>query len=146
MKISWGWKITLSYILFFIIIMSFVFFSFTQDVNLVTENYYEKELEYQNHIDKVNRTNSLPEKLEISYNKDLIKAEFPNMFIDEEIKGNFVLYRPSNGKEDITIPIELTENKQFIGTEKLSTGLWRLKVDWNAKGISYFNEKLIMIN
>ena len=47
MKLNWGKGIFITYALFFVMIMSVVVYMSSLDVNLVTEDYYEKELKHQ---------------------------------------------------------------------------------------------------
>lgn len=147
MKISWGTKIAAVYILFVIGVLIMVFVFMNQEVHLVTDNYYAKELEYQNHIDKVNRTNQLEEQLDIRNQQTFIKFIFPKQFDYKTIKGTINFYRPSDPAKDISFEITPDSfNTQIVSTEKLTKGIWKVKVDWLANNISYYNEKIIMVN
>ena len=59
MKISWGYKIAGAYLLFVAGIMFLVYKANNETYDLVTENYYEEELKFQNVIDKKQRASSL---------------------------------------------------------------------------------------
>ena len=50
----------------------------TQDVSLVSDNYYEKSLAYQDEIDKQSRTKSLDEQVKINFTGEVINILFPN--------------------------------------------------------------------
>jgi hypothetical protein len=147
MKFSWGKGIFATYALFLVIILSVVIYLSGMDVNLVTEDYYKKELEHQSQIDRETRTNQLPEKLMIKVIQNTINLKFPSMFKPYEISGSVRFYRPSDSQQDFSVNIELNESsQQIIYTESIQKGYWRIKVDWSAKNIEYFNEKLVMIN
>ncbi|MDP2038234.1 MAG: FixH family protein, partial [Ignavibacteria bacterium] len=62
LKLNWGFGIAVTYILFVVVTLVMVFIFMNQDVSLETENYYSKGIEYQGQIDKINRTQSLPEQ------------------------------------------------------------------------------------
>ena len=49
---NWGWRITIVYSLFALTMIGAVIYSTTLDVNLVEEDYYEKEVNYQQVINK----------------------------------------------------------------------------------------------
>lgn len=66
MKISWGIKIFSLYGIFVLFVLAMVLFTMTKDVGLVTDNYYEKELTHQEHIDKLKRTEALEKGLKIT--------------------------------------------------------------------------------
>lgn len=147
MKISWGTKIAATYIIFVVGVLIMVFIFMNQDVHLVTENYYSKELEFQNHIDKINRTNQLEEQLQIINQTSAIKFIFPKQFDYKTIKGSINFYRPSDPSKDLTIKIAPDSfNTQLVITEKLNKGIWKVKVDWLANNNNYYNEKIIMVN
>lgn len=147
MKLNWGYKIAIFYIAFMVFVALIVAFSFTQDVNLVTENYYEEEVKYQEHIDKVKRTEALPQQLLIQVENEFIALTFPELFKETKIDGKIQLYRPSDNKFDQTISIDVnSSNQQLIAKSDLQSGLWKIKIFWNVNTTEYYNEKLLMIN
>lgn len=147
MKISWGIKIAATYIIFVtgVIIMVLIFMN--QDVHLVTDNYYAKDLEYQEQIDKIDRTGLLKEQLEIVNLQSVIKFVFPSEFSSAIISGRIDFYRPSDQSQDFSV--EITTDSlltQMISTGKMMKGVWKVKVDWSANGNKYYNEKILMVN
>ncbi len=147
MKFDWGKGIFAAYAVFFVMIISVVVYMSSLDVNLVTEDYYEKELKHQEQIDKETRTSQLPEKLMIKVGQNLINLKFPSIFKPYDIAGLVQFYRPSDSRKDFSVNIRLDESsEQIISTENIPKGYWRIKVDWSANNIDYFNEKLVMIN
>ncbi len=146
MKFNWGKKITLVYVLFVVMLLIVVLFSFKQDPNMVTDNYYEKELTYQNQIEKEKRGNELPVKPIMFFNNNILTFTFPKDFNFKDIGGKIHLYRPSDYKKDIILPIGLDSlNRQEIGLQSVEKGLWKVKLDWFYKDITYFNEFNIMV-
>ena len=147
MKINWGFGITLSIIVFTLISIGLIYFAFNQKINLVRDDYYEAELEFDEKIEIVNRTSNLQEQLDINLVLNKVKLNFPPLSEYSGIKGNIILYRPSDRNLDIIIPIELDSNyTQTLYTGKLVKGMWKIQVDWIADSLTYFNEKIVMIN
>lgn len=145
MKFNWGFKIAATYILFMIGVIVMVVIFMNQDVELVTENYYAKELTYQNEIDKINRTNALANQLEIKKGENGINFIFPNQFNASDISGLIYFYRPSDESKDFIESIKAdTTNLQSIPSNKLIRGLWKIKVEWNVGANAYLNEKILM--
>ena len=56
---NWGYKILLVYVVFVAGIMFLVFKSSSQKMDLVTTDYYAKELKYQQKIDAMNKVQKL---------------------------------------------------------------------------------------
>lgn len=145
-KISWGTGILIGIIVFVIISVTMTIIFMTQDVNLVSDNYYEKSLIYQDEIDKQSRTKSLDEQVKINFNGKVITISVPSDYSRKDISGEIFFYRPSNPKLDFTLPLQLVEGNQIIPVERLEKGFWRLKLNWTMDGNGYYNERAITIN
>ncbi|MCI0448887.1 MAG: FixH family protein [Chlorobi bacterium] len=145
MKFSWGKGIILAYLLFMSGVFIMVSISMTKDIELVTQNYYDKEIKYQKQIDKINNTNRLKEQVKIDAGEAGILISFPK--VKGQIKGEISFYRPSDSKKDFSVPVELTSNlTQSLTTESMQKGLWKIQISWNANGIDYYNEERIIVN
>lgn len=147
MKLNWGTGILIIYIIFVGLSFWFISFAMSKDVNLVTDDYYKKEIKYQEQIDKIKRTNNLSEKLKVKVQSESIIFQFPSIFPSDKIEGNILLYRPSNSYSDHSLSINLDKNnEQSFSSEHLLKGLWKIKVDWKVDSLTYFNEENIMVN
>ena len=148
MKIKWNWgtKLLIGMLLFMALMIGFMVSTFMQDINLVEKDYYNKELKYQEQINKESNTRQLEEKISIENINDHLIIAFPDEFITDSIKGEILLYRPSNSKLDIKIPIELNnENTISIPTQNLIKGKYEVKIDYEYLGKPYFQKKTVFI-
>ena len=146
MKWSWGVGITLTIIVFTIISLLFIYFAFNQDINLVRDDYYEAEVQFNEKLETIKRTKKLTEELKIKLIPNFISVQFPAEIGDQEISGTIFLYRPSDEKLDFELPIEIDSSKnQLIPTDKMITGQWKIQVDWTADTNRYFNNKILMV-
>jgi hypothetical protein len=143
---NWGYKIVFAYIGFVAIIVAMVVVSMRQKVDLVSKDYYAKELAYQGDINKMNNTAQLQTALSCILVEDAIKINFPQEQADKSIKGEVYLYKPSDASSDVHIPIESLDGVQLISTQSLGKGLWKVKIDWEVEGIGFQEEKVIVIN
>ncbi|MEM6804811.1 MAG: FixH family protein [Bacteroidota bacterium] len=136
---SWGNKIAVFYTIFAISMLSAVIFASMQTFHLVSEDYYQEEIAYQNRIQQIKNTEALEEELSWDYRegKELI-IHFPKSF--SSIEGSIHFYRPSDASMDQYIPIQLKENRQLIPTSKLSSGNWKVQVQWAQNGKSFYKE------
>ncbi len=146
-KFSWGTGITIVIVVFLIVtILQVVVIHYWVDYDLVEEDYYAAEIAYQSQIDKVKRTNNLPEQLSIKLNSTNIEFNFPTIFESNKISGFITYYKPSDDLLDKKQTILLNEqNKMSFNTSELSTGLWKVKVNWAVEGVEYFTEQLLMV-
>jgi hypothetical protein len=148
MKVTrWGFLTAAFYIVFVIVMVSVVVWSTGHRVDLVDEDYYDKELAYQDHIDKLDRTNRLKKQPEITYNEDLIVVKFPDEFEYYEINGKINYFRPSDKDLDFTEHFEPDSSNIYArDSYGMAKGWWRIKLDWEAGDSTYYNEQEIFIN
>ena len=147
MKLNWGTGIVLAFIGFISFIMYFVINMNTvkkYDTDLVTEDYYKAELEYQNDIDKESNANHLASNISWKKTDKGLVITFPETMNIEEITGKVFLYRPSNKQVDFETAISLSNHNLLIPDKRLLDGRWNIKVDWQYKGKSYLYKKEII--
>ena len=146
-KLNWGTGITIVIISFLVItIGQVVFIHKTIDYDLVEEEYYEAEIQFQTQIEKVKRTNALPEKLNVKLIDDFVEFNFPTMFESNSVGGIINFYKPSDDLLDKAEDIKLdSDNKMFFGYDQLSPGLWKIKINWSVNDLQYYNEKIVML-
>ncbi|MEM9679626.1 MAG: FixH family protein [Bacteroidota bacterium] len=133
MKINWGTAIVLAFIGFIAFIMYFVINMSTDkkyNHDLVTEDYYQQELTYQNDIDKAENAKSLSTNISLQKTDKGILVQFPQDLNIKDIKGKVFLYRPSNKQLDFEIPISLSDYNLLIPDNRLLDGRWNISVDW----------------
>lgn len=149
MNTSWQWPagivITLALFLGF---MSWTWFYYhSQHIDLVSENYYEKQITYQEQIERIQRARALPQPLRLAYapERRQLEIRFPAFFLPENVRGYVALYRPSDAGMDISMPLGLDrEGKQIIPTARFTAGLWRVKISWEADGLGYYHEEAVL--
>lgn len=149
LKITWPVAIGLIYGVFVLILIGFVIFSSFNSVDLVSPDYYAQELKYQQHINRVERTQQQNKNIRISYDQAsrLIELEFPAGFEPEDIQGKILFFRPSNANLDQTYEVHPDhERKQYLKTDHLASGLWRVKIFWKIKNLEYYNDSTIYID
>lgn len=144
---NWGKKIALVY-LSFVAFMGFMVWKCLQqkDINLVSEDYYQKEIAYQNNIDQMNNTNQLSKELTFNYKPDSqqIMLNFPKESIGSTGEINF--YRPSDAKKDFAVKLDIANaESQTIPVSTLDKGLWVVKVSWNKDGKGYYKEEKMVL-
>lgn len=144
MKFNWGTGILLTIILFILAVVGFYIYSSNLDINLVEENYYEKELAYQQKIDRIKNTGQLPEPVIVKLEKKQLILDFPQIFNGKEIDGNILFYRPSDPNKDFTVALQLNDSvSQAIDASRLDPGRYVIKIDWIVDGKAYYYEEEI---
>ncbi|MGV6844803.1 MAG: FixH family protein [Lutibacter sp.] len=145
-KFTWPMGIVLSLALFIIFILSFVYkvvFIPKYDHQLVSEQYYKDELNYQSEIDRLNNAKLLDENISLEKSNKGLVINFPKNMNFSEIEGKISFQRPSNIKLDFNLPIALTSNQLFIDKSHMVPGIYELKIDWSYKTKNYLLKQRI---
>jgi len=148
MKINWGTAIVICFVLFMGFILQYVLrvqFNTDYDNQLVTEDYYQQEIEVDGEFQRETNGNSLGKQFEIVSNDEGVVISFPEDFDFDKIKGTISLYRPSNQKLDQTLPVKLTSAHLLIPKHLLVDGRWDITVDWEYEGKGYLKKQEIKL-
>ena len=146
--IGWPLGIAIIYGLFVIVLLIYVVFTTYNTVDLVTEDYYAKELKYQEHIDRKSRTGTLKEGVVWNYSEEsqTIHLRFPATIDPVQISGKIVFFRPSDAQLDNTISINPDINGlQTLDVSNLKQGMWRIKIFWKINVTEYYNDGTVYI-
>ncbi len=135
-----------AFVLFMMFIGQFIYRSINLPVNLVSDDYYEKELKYQDHIDMVKRSTELNKKIKISYLQQqvIVQIKFPENIKIE--KGIVHFYRADDSRLDQKIALKNDKkNTTSISSENLKKGPWIVKLFYQIQSVNYFLEQKIWI-
>ncbi len=144
MKINWGTGIVLAFIGFISFILYFVFRMSIDDRanhDLVTEEYYKKELTYQQELDASNSATEMNANLIVEKTDEGLVIYFPERFDPSKISGTVSLYRPSNKHLDTNFPISLSKTHLLIPDNRLVDGRWDITVKWEYEGKSFMHKE-----
>lgn len=145
MKFHWGYKAALFYLSFVVFILFMVGKAMNQKFDLVTKDYYGKDLAYEDHIASARNSKALEDPLQINYvgDQQLIRFDFPSEF--EAISGQIHFYKPDQASIDLKVPVAVdSDSRQQIDFSEQRNGLWRVKVEWQAEDQSFFDEKVFV--
>lgn len=146
MKWNWGTGIFIVIVLFIGACVAFIIYTQSNKWSLVEEDYYPKELRHEEKLVKIRNTQGLSEPLQINLDKTYLILHFPGDFRGKAIKGTITIYRPSDEKLDVILPVGIdTSLTQLIPRHTLTQGRYVVKVDWTSAGKDYFKEQDIFI-
>ncbi len=146
MKLNWGFGILITIIVFVSGILTMVYLSFQEKINLVTKDYYPKEIAYEDHIQRIKNTNKLTEKPAIVLNTNNLEIKFPSNLQKENIQGTILIYRPSDYELDKNFVLKLDDSlTQKLPLKDLQRGKYFVQIEWEISEKKYFSEKEIFI-
>ncbi len=140
----WAIGITVVIVVFLIVTITGAILVSQQEYSLVTENYYEKDLAYQQEIDTRMRTRDLAEKPVIALDRAAKSCSitFPAREHYDSVQGTVTFFRISSARGDHVVPLELAGNgTQHISVSGLAPGQWILKLRWKENDREYFMEE-----
>ena len=143
MKISWGYKIMFVYIAFVAGIGFLIFKASNQEFDLVTKDYYEQELKYQQVIDQSANASRLSMPLYIEKKEAELKISFPDEMKNKKKLVDFYLYYAADAKRDFRRSFELNENELAQALPVGMKGMYELKLTWETEGVKYYHEQKI---
>jgi nitrogen fixation protein FixH len=120
----------------------------SQRVELVSPDYYERELKFQSQIDEVERTHRAATQASVAYDAagKCITVSLPADQARREVTGSIKLYRPSAIGMDQLVKLEPDANgTQRLDASGLAPGLWRVRVSWTAEKQNYYLEQKVVV-
>jgi hypothetical protein len=143
-KMNWGKWIIVSFVLFAMFIATLVTVCVRQDVLLVSKDYYQDELVYQEQIERIQNTNALQDKPEIVVVNNQLQVSYIRFAnVDRAL---LKLFRPSDASLDLQFELKpVLEGKQEFSLSSLPRGFYRARMTWEEAGKEYYLEKAIVI-
>ncbi len=138
---NWGNRIVLAFILFAAFIGYMVVKAFQEDFDLVAEDYYAQEINYQQKLNKLSNTANDGKAVLVKQRGGEIQLTFP----DEEATGSIHFYHPSRKIFDRTFEISLTDQMQKIDRSELIAGSYRVNISWKTGEEDYYQQSSIYI-
>ena len=145
MKFDWGTGILIFLILFLLAAAAFMVFAFKQDVNLVYKDYYNKGVDYTEQMDVIARSENYYSALETRLENEFLVLDFEESLALKIDSGSVLMYRPSDSKQDLILPLDLWENRVIIPKDQLISGRYILKLFWYSEGLKYEVDKQVNI-
>jgi nitrogen fixation protein FixH len=140
--------IPIGLIAFFAVFISFIIgfsvFATRQRMDLVANDYYDQEIKFQQHVDRLNHTLPIKSEVTIDYDSTNHMVTIAPPTEQKAVSGSVQFYRPSDAGQDRHYPLG-ADGGQRIDTSELTKGLWKVRVQWTNETREYFFEKPIVI-
>lgn len=144
----WPIGVVLAVVLFVTGTAGLVVLSTRNSVDLVSPDYYEQELHFQDQINKRAHTTALHGQVSVTYDagQRVITLMLPASHAAAHATGEIQLYRPSAAGKDRRLALRLdAQGHQTLDARPLIDGLWRVRVSWHVGDQDFtFEEKIIL--
>lgn len=130
-----------AFVVFAALIGTLVYKCSQQNFELVSKDYYNDELRYQDKIDGANNANKLS-AVAITQTPDVIQIKLPKELQGLAITGEAWFYCPVNSKNDRRLELKVNdEGVMSIPGAKILAANYQVKVNWQIGKEKFFNEQ-----
>ncbi len=143
----WPIAITGFFVVAILFIVTFIAFAMRQREDLVSADYYEREIRYQRQLDAMNHSQTLATQAVVTFEpaQQSIVITLPSAQT-QGATGNIHLYRPSDARLDRNVPLALdAAGIQRLDAKDLRDGLWKVRLKWNVGGKEYFVDQPVIV-
>lgn len=144
----WPVAIVVFFACFILASVGFVVYSTFHGVDLVSADYYEQEIRYQEQMERVARTQAIRAEVRVSYDptQQRITLTLPSDHAGRQPTGQIHLYRPSSAQLDRHVDLDVNAlGHQALDARALATGLWRVRVSWTVGQTQYYCDQSVVI-
>lgn len=134
---NWGQGLTIFIISFVLIILTLAVVSMRQTNEMIDDNYYQKELEYQKLIDGQQRlAQALHGRVFLIDSAGALYFRYPDC--KESADGSIEFIKPDNKKLDTIVPVQYKPEGQAVSKAILKKGNYRIRVSWRCGQDFYY--------
>ncbi len=143
----WPIGVTLFFVLFFCAMAFVVVIAATHRDSLVSSNYYEQEMKFQEQIDSAARATAAGAGLHYDARAGQVVLTVPVAQLAQQLAGSVTLYRAAEPRLDRVFPLApQPDGTQAFPVSQLAAGPWRMRAAWTAGGLAYFLEgKFVLV-
>lgn len=143
---NWGNKLMFVFIAFAGLMFVMVYKAMNTRFELVSKEYYQDELRYQDKIDGRANAAEISSVTIVSENENLV-LQLPKELAGQTIKGEAWFYCKTDAIKDLKLPLSIDlEGRQFVEKKKLPAEKYLLKLTWETTEKKYYLEKDIEMN
>lgn len=147
MKMDWGKGIALSFVIFAMLLAYLVYKTGEVTSEMVTDNYYEKELEYNAQYDARKNVLDLTQKPTIELTGTELVITYPAEAVSADTRGEVYFYSINNVAKDRLFTFKTDSvNRQVFSKEMLVSGNYNIQLKWTTDSVEYLFDKNIYIS
>jgi nitrogen fixation protein FixH len=147
MTFNFGHKLLLAFILFGILMFYMVYQSLHTNFELVSKDYYQDELAYQQVIDATKNANDLGSKTVVYQKGPVVYLQLPAEMANQSVSGNAYFYCPADAKKDRTIALALNPDglQEILIGKEITNGNYQVRVTWTANEKKYYQDNYLQV-
>ncbi len=113
---------------------------------MIDDNYYQKELHYQELIDAQQNLLNLTSNNLVSQNEYDVIITLPYGAFEKLEQGNIELLKSDDKEKDVQLPLTPNGyNHRTINKTELVKGMYKARIRWTNAGIEYYKEESVFV-
>ncbi len=143
---SWGYRVIVILSVFVIGIITMVVIAVRQNIEMMDDHYYEKELQYQGIIDARKNLEKYNDSILVKTDGELVKITIPAAASQNITEGYLEFLRQSDKTKDKKVALVVSpEGEQLLPRSDFVKGMYRLRARWKSNGTEYYDERTIIV-
>lgn len=146
MKWNWGYTLTVVFIAFAAHISYMVYKCTQEKFDLVSADYYNQELRYQDKIDGAKNAQKL-NAVTLTQTSGSVCLQLPQQLDSKTVTGEVWLYCPANAALDFKHTLQVNKDGcMLIDKKNLAPVTYTAKISWQSGDTKYYNEQKLAVN
>jgi len=146
MKINWGRALIIFFIIFFVWVFSFVFFAMRQNIDLVSDDYYQKGAKYTDQININQRSLPYQDSIQISSTSNQVQIALSQGLVKSADSVQVYFFRSSDKTKDLWLTFKTAESPFLIDSKRLIHGRYQVYLSWSLKNENYSITKILDVD
>ena len=143
---NWGHKITIVIVVFLVGMLSMVYYATQQTNEMVDDQYYQKEMVYQQVIDAQQNLQNISDDNLVSQTMYEMVFTLPTGTYEKLEKGNIELLRNDAKSKDVQVAIVPNgSNRRVIAKSTLSKGVYKARIRWTSDKKEFYKEESVYV-
>ena len=143
---NWGYKILFLYLGFLIFVLTMVYMSMNQQVDLVSPDYYDREIAFQKQIDAGKNSMEAQAGWRLEVDASRVRLLYSKPADAARLNGTVLFFRSSDAAQDRREKLQTApDGSQSFDVTSMKKGAWKVVLEWQVDGKAYYEEKNIFI-
>lgn len=146
MRMSWGYRVIIILGIFVAGILSLVYIAMQQNIEMIDDHYYEKELKFQSVIDARTNLEKLNDSVLVTQEGEMVRIKIPAVAAKNITEGYIEFLRHDDKNKDRKISISPDAvGVQLLPKSNFINGFYKVRARWKSEGIEYYDEAGVII-
>ena len=141
---NWGHRLLIVLAGIALLISTLVYKCMHQNFQLVSTNYYDEELKYQDKIDGMHNA-AIAGNIVLQQTDKSIKLQLPEALRNNKLTGQVYFYCPANALKDVKLGLQVNDGDMLIDKSKLVASNYTIKLSLQSNSKPYYYEQPITI-